>query len=356
MISLRTAFTFYSVSVRQITVLPAQKRYMTHSSAWQQKQDLNINKQNQDENQDDGCSDVAKHCEIQSLDDIIDLSSTTPTNYYSSLANKINENGEGSTTREEPPGQEIEIRNNDSIVSAGAGKAPATHYFDTSKIYTSLRFSGYTEGQADIITRSMREILEHNLEECKDGSIQQSGFDNESYLFKAACSELMTEVQKSRETQAAEYNSNLGRLQRDVEISNQELNESILTMKSGIDLDINERKHVSRSEASLIDMKMQRLNNRISIDIVSDFKSEIEALRWQITRRALLAVVFVATVALVGISVGKKDEKNAEKQRQIASSGVEFAVPIFTSAEDDLQDLEERRFAVELLNENESSK
>lgn len=285
------------------------------------------------------------------------------TNYYSSLAGdstappppppSSQTQQPGATEKDADsedvdPGTEVEV----SHQQPGDPDAPPpTHYFDTNKIYTGLRFSGYTEGQAEVIMRAMRDILMHNLEECKETSIQQSNADNEAYLFEAARSELRTEIQKSRETQAAEYSSNLARLQRDVEIAHQELNESLTLMKSGIDIEINERKHTTNQEASLVNMKLQELNNRISIDIVSDLKSEIEALRWQTTRRGLLAVVTVIAALLISISLSKKTEKTNQVKKQSAPKGAEFSVPMLTSAEDEINYLEEKRFAVESLNE-----
>lgn len=226
-----------------------------------------------------------------------------------------------------------------------------THYFDTNKIYTGLRFSGFTEGQAEIIMRAMRDILTERLEAVREESITQAAADNDAYLFEAARSELRTEVQKLRELQSAEYGSNLARLQRDVEIAHQELNESITTMKSGIDLDINDRKNSNQQEASLVDMRLQELNNRISIDIVSDMKSEIEALRWQTTRRGLTAVTFVLAAMLIGISLGKKNEKENQRKSVPVAKGAEIPVPMLTSSEDEINYLEEKRFAVETLNE-----
>lgn len=277
--------------------------------------------------------------------------STRQTNYYTSLTGHRATPASAETVKppeEADPGKEVEVRHDQPHASTEG--PPPTHYFDTNKIYTGLRFSGYTEGQSEIIMRAMRDILTHNLEECKEESIPQNVADNEAYLFEAARSELRTEVQKLREMQAAEYSSNLGRLQRDVEIAHQELNESITMMKSGIDIDINDRKNTTNHEASLVHMRLQELNNKISISIVSDLKNEIEALRWQTTRRGLAAVGFVIGALLISISVSKKSEKAHQVSKPTQSPGAEFSVPILTSPEYEINDLEEKRFAVESLN------
>lgn len=272
------------------------------------------------------------------------------TNYYTSLTGDQTPTPEQPQPEEEPePGKEIELRRNQPDDAADG--PPATHYFDTNKIYTGLKFSGFTEGQSEVIMRAMRDILTHNLEDCKEASISQNVADNEAYLFEAARSELRTEVQKLREMQSAEYSSNLARLQRDVEIAQQELNESITMMKSGIDIDINERKNLTNQDSSMVDMKLQELNNRISIDIVSDLKSEIEALRWQTTRRGLAAVVFVVAALMISIAVSKSTEKAHHKPMPVAPRGTEIPVPLLTSSEEEMNYVEEKRFAIESLNE-----
>lgn len=212
-----------------------------------------------------------------------------------------------------------------------------THYFDTFKIYSSLRYSGFTEGQADVIMRAIRGMLFERITECKEECTGSGGVDNEAYLFQAACSELRTEVQKMREMQSTEYGSNLARLQRDVEISQQEMNESMTTLKSSMDLDINDRKNSAREDESLVDLEIQEIHNKIAIEIISDLKSEIEALRWQTTRRGLAAVIFVASAVLVGISATKKEDKtHTAVVANKSDEGIAYTVPVLVPLAEDV--------------------
>lgn len=222
-----------------------------------------------------------------------------------------------------------------------------SHYFDTYQIYTQLKSANFTDAQSDVIMRAVRDLLSDRLLHCSEENIDKSGADNEAYLFEAACSELRTEVQKFREMQTAEYTSNLARLQREVEILQQELNESMTTLKSETDLDINDRKNQTIEEESLVNLEIQELNNRIAVEIISDLKSEIESLRWQTTRRGLSAVVFVAFSVLVGISfTAKKDAqlkalKAAEaaeeaKKYEARRSSISYSVPMLEDRAEDV--------------------
>ncbi|ANB14274.1 hypothetical protein AWJ20_5239 [Sugiyamaella lignohabitans] len=213
-------------------------------------------------------------------------------------------------------------------------------YFDTQKIYSSLKYSGYTSGQADVLMRTMRDLLSRALTECQENAIPQWAAENEAYLFEAACSELKNEIQTSRQAQAEQFRADLGRLQRDVELLQHEIDEVMNTLKMEIDMEINERKNATRAEENAIQLKIQELNNKITIEINSDVKSEIEGLRWQTTRRGLMAVIFVAFILLANISINKKDSKPVVKRPEVVS-GEEIYVPVLTTSEVD--DVEDRR-------------
>jgi hypothetical protein len=211
------------------------------------------------------------------------------------------------------------------------------HYFDTQKIYTSFKYSGFADGQADVLMLTIRDMLSKRLASCRESSYPVWAAENEAYLFEAACSELRNDIQISRQAQAEEYRSNLARLQRDVEISQQELNEMMTTLKNEIEMEVNERKDATKAEESLIDLQIQEVNNRITIEIISDVKSEIEVLRWQTTRRGLVAVLLVATAILLATSATKKEEKAHQTKRDTstAGGGEEYVVPILAISEDD---------------------
>ncbi|CAN6674369.1 hypothetical protein TRVA0_052S00672 [Trichomonascus vanleenenianus] len=220
------------------------------------------------------------------------------------------------------------------------------HYFDTQKIYSGFKYSGFTDGQADVLMLTIRDMLSRKLAKCKEEHPQQSQAENDAYLFDAACSEIRNEIQTSRQAQNEEYRSYLARIQRDYEILHQEMNEMISTMKSEIEMEINERKNTTRAEESIVDLKIQELNNKITIDIISDIKSKIEALRWQTTRRGLIAVLLVMSGILLGTSAVRKEEKSVKK-REPAATGEEFQVPVLTVSEMD-DSIEDR--PVESLN------
>lgn len=213
-------------------------------------------------------------------------------------------------------------------------------YFDTQKVYSSLKYAGFSSGQADAVMQTLRDMLYMAMSDCRENAVQLAIVENEAYLFEAACSELRNEIQTDRTAQAESYRVNLARLSRDVELLRHEIEETVNSMKSEIDMEVNERKNATRAEESQIELKIQELNNKITIDINSEIKSEIEALRWQTTRRGLLAIIIVAFSILVATSATKKEERRQQKRSRDRLVGEEYQVPVLNTSEYD--EIEER--------------
>lgn len=70
--------------------------------------------------------------------------------------------------------------------------------------------------------------------------------------------------------------------------------------------------------------QIQELNYRITVALNSDTKSEVEGVRWILTRRAVLAIVFMAFVVLSSLRLASYRSheaalaaQKAEKQEEI---------------------------------------
>lgn len=104
--------------------------------------------------------------------------------------------------------------------------------------------------------------------------------ENESYLYKAALSELRTEIQLLRRQDLQLLQAEASAVTHEVESVGQKLNEDIAIMKNEIALDTNSRKNETRELQQAIDMRIQELNNRLTVRL-GDMRTEIEAIRWE---------------------------------------------------------------------------
>lgn len=208
-------------------------------------------------------------------------------------------------------------------------KGEMKNYFDTQEVYSELRFAGLTAKQANIIMRIMHDLINSLVASCTERAVPASAGANEAYLFDAASSEVRNEISNSRQTHATSYRSGLARLQRDVEILEHEANEMTNLLKADLDIEVHERKNSARAEENVIQLKIQDLHNKISTRLNSELKSEIENLRWQITRRSLAAIAIIAgsLIWLTQTNSNKKTQiTTQERDRKSSSSLVQVPV------------------------------
>ncbi|KAK9386542.1 hypothetical protein V1515DRAFT_603999 [Lipomyces mesembrius] len=187
------------------------------------------------------------------------------------------------------------------------------HYFDTYHIFSRLRRAGFTDDQAKVLMKCMRGLLTDELLRAKETYLSSAEMENEAYLFDAACSELRTEIQNNRKSQALLAQTETAALQREFLVLKRLFEEEIDYMKNEISMDLNERKNATKIDSRATELQIQELNNRITIAISSDLRSEVEALRWQTTRRGLFTIGVVAALILTALSYRNDGEQQHPK-------------------------------------------
>lgn len=215
-----------------------------------------------------------------------------------------------------------------SSESTAKGSAPRLYSFDTQKVYSNLRYAGYTRAQADIVMSVMRDMVDDVVEAFEQNGVPNSAGENEAYLFDATSSEMRDETQVGRINQASQYRSILARIQRDVEIMQHQANEMATLLKADMDMEMNERKNAARVEETNIQLKIQELNHQIT-RLTTFLKSEIEVLRWQLTRRGIMAIIVVAVAIMWATSRSFKEDTRKPRPSQ-ETAGTEYSVPLLS--------------------------
>jgi hypothetical protein len=172
--------------------------------------------------------------------------------------------------------------------------APYVHHFDTYSLVLDLHKGGYTNEQSITIMKAVRSILQNNLDFAKQSLTSKSDVENESYLFKAACSELQQSLQTARNSEVQHSRASRGQLEHEIDILSQRLTQELSGMKDEIKGMFNDHKMSTREQQRMIDTSVQELNYKITVSLNSDGKSEAEGLRWILTRRAALTVATCA--------------------------------------------------------------
>ncbi|OJD25079.1 hypothetical protein ACJ73_03557 [Blastomyces percursus] len=218
---------------------------------------------------------------------------------------------EGETPSQSPPSE-----NSQQEKPPHLSPRPYVHHFDTYSLVKDLGRSGFTEEQSVSIMKAIRGLLADNLELARKGLISKSDVENETYLFQAACSELRNSVQASRNTTIQAQRSERAQLQHELDILTQRMTQELAGLKDDLKEMFNDQKISTRELQRSLDTAIQELNYQITVSLNSDGKSEVEGLRWILTRRAALAIATSASMIILALrysSYKHREKENAAK-------------------------------------------
>ncbi|KAJ2969534.1 hypothetical protein NUW58_g9967 [Xylaria curta] len=200
-------------------------------------------------------------------------------------------------------------------------KPTYVHHFDSYTLVKQLQAGGYTQNQAITAMKAVRTILAQNLDVAQEGLVGKSDVDNETYLFRAACSELSSEVKNNRRVADEQIRQQRTQLQHEVDIISQRMSQDIMTLKDDVKGMFNDRRMNVREEQRNMERAIQQVNLKISVTLNSDSRSEIEGLRWVLIRRSVLGILFMAVLTLTTIRYAtyvshERQREAKEKARQ----------------------------------------
>ncbi|WPH00978.1 Hypothetical protein R9X50_00381200 [Acrodontium crateriforme] len=198
------------------------------------------------------------------------------------------------------------------------------HHFDTYSLVRRLVEGGWNEKQAVTTMKAVRLMLTSNMDLAKEALVSKSNVENETYLFRAACAELKTEVTSRRKAEQEKMRTERTQLQHEVDILGQRMSQEVGMLKDDLKGMFDDRKMSVRNEQRGMEGKVSQLNYKITVDLQADAKSEVEGLRWVMTRRVIIAL-FVVVMMVVGslklLSNAVHEQELEAKRRKNMKSG-----------------------------------
>lgn len=164
-------------------------------------------------------------------------------------------------------------------------------YMDTYSVYTQLVAAGFTGEQADEIINLIAKQINTKLSKLSTKYSQLFELENEKYLFESAQQELRVDITRSREKHINELTNLLHLLERDFNILSDELNGDFIKMKNDTQVATNDQKSENTLQSKKIILRIQETNHKITTELNSAMRSEIESLRWHISRWGLMAIL-----------------------------------------------------------------
>ncbi|KAI5305952.1 Serine/threonine-protein phosphatase 2A activator 2 [Ascosphaera pollenicola] len=208
-------------------------------------------------------------------------------------------------------------QNNDQKPTAGDTDDYVNH-FDTYSLVKKLEKGGFTEEQAVSIMQGIRGTLDDNLRSAKNELLSKSQIENDSYLFKAASEELRNSIMVARASEIESQRTRRAQLQHELDILAQRLTQDFSGLKDDLKEMFNNQKISTRESQRSIDTAIQELNYQITVSLHSDGKSEVEGLRWILTRRAALAIAISAFMSIIALRYHSYRNARMEKEKQEA--------------------------------------
>lgn len=105
-------------------------------------------------------------------------------------------------------------------------------------------------------------------------------------------------------------------LQHEVDVLSQRITQDISGLKDELKGMFDDRRMAVRMERRNAENQIQELNYKITLKLSSEMRSEAEGLRWVLTRRTALALVFLVSMAILTLRFGTYMEKKREGERK----------------------------------------
>ena len=98
-------------------------------------------------------------------------------------------------------------------------------------------------------------------------------------------------------------------------------------MKDDVKGTFDDRKMAVRNDERLMESKIQRLNYQITVELQADAKSEVEGLRWVMTRRVIMALGAIVIMVVGSLrffsQAAHEQEMNAKRLANMRSGSTQ---------------------------------
>ncbi|KAG6045971.1 hypothetical protein E4U39_001785 [Claviceps sp. Clav50 group G5] len=194
---------------------------------------------------------------------------------------------------------------------------PYVHHFDSYSMVKLLEGGGFSPEQAIESMKAIRTVLGSHIQVAQRNLVSKGDAENEAYLFRAACSELGTEIKTNRRLQMEQMRQQRTHLQHDLDILTQTLNQELLTLSDSVRGLFHNRNMTVREEHKAVDSAIQQINYKISVLLTSDSKSDIEGVRWVFIHRSVVGLLFLTAVLLATFPFARRKAKEEEDTRNL---------------------------------------
>lgn len=164
-------------------------------------------------------------------------------------------------------------------------------YIDTYEVYKQLVRAGFSPSQSDELIELLIAQLNQKLGKLLTKYTQAYELENELYLFESAQQELRVDITRNRESHINDAINQINVLERDFGTISDELNNHFLQMRNDTQVVVNDQRLENTLMSKKIMLRIQETNHKITTELNMAMRSEIESLRWHLSRWGLIAIL-----------------------------------------------------------------
>ncbi|KAF9519172.1 hypothetical protein BS47DRAFT_1288712 [Hydnum rufescens UP504] len=176
--------------------------------------------------------------------------------------------------------------------------------FDTHKFFQSLERE-FSPPVAHTLMRATRGLLIHRIAEAKRDGLDVMEAENQQYLYRAALSELRTELSMRTKNESAALQTSTSTIRKDVESLSARMKEELATLKHNVQMDMNNRKNEVNSETKKSAIAIEELHHKATV-MISDLRTDVEQAKWDNTRRGVAIIGLFVMFVIASLELAPK--------------------------------------------------
>jgi len=152
------------------------------------------------------------------------------------------------------------------------------------------------------LMRATRALLVDRIGKVKRDGLTYKDLDNQAYLFRAALSEMRSEMTTRTRTGTAAIRTQSASLRRDVDALGARLKEGIDGLKHEIQMDIESRKSEEKDVGKKVDLEIEAMLNKYLVTLY-DLRSDVEEVKWDNMRKSVATLSAFLVVIVIAMEL-----------------------------------------------------
>ncbi|KAF8076313.1 hypothetical protein FPV67DRAFT_1444998 [Lyophyllum atratum] len=181
--------------------------------------------------------------------------------------------------------------------------------FHTHAFFAALEKT-FPTPTARSLMRATRALLVDRVNKVRREGLTVQDVDNQAYLFRAALSELRAEITMMTKNDSATIRTATAALRREVDRLDVKMKEDIGTLKHEIQMDVESRKNEAKADLKQRDIVMEELLSKAIVS-VSDLRTDVEEIKWENMRRAVLTLSAFVVVIIISMEIRPRPQPPA---------------------------------------------